>query len=66
MPATQKDWIKRLRREGWTQEKGSNHQVKMTKPGCRPITLPMNKRKPYPKGLEAELRREASLQDKRP
>jgi len=63
MPATQKEWIKRLQREGWTRERGGKHQVKMTKPGHRPITLPENKRSVYSKGFEAELRRQADLQD---
>lgn len=63
MPATQRDWIKRLRSEGWRLERGGKHQVKMTKAGFRPITLPDNKRRAYSKGFEAQLRREAGLQD---
>jgi len=63
MPATQKEWIKRLEQEGWTQERGGKHQVKMTKPGHRPITLPENKRRAYSKGFEAALRRQAGLQN---
>lgn len=61
MPMTQKQWIKRLRKEGWTQESGGNHQVKMTKPGYGPITLPMAKGETYSKGLESSLRRQADL-----
>lgn len=61
MPETQKQWIKRLEREGWTRTRGGNHQVKMTKRGQRPITLPENKRRAYSKGFEAELRRQAGL-----
>lgn len=61
MPATQKEWIERLEREGWRRERGGNHQVKMTKAGERPITLPENKRRAYSKGFEAELRRQAGL-----
>jgi len=34
-----------------------NHQVKMTKPSCRPITLPENHRRAYSKGFEAQLER---------
>ena len=63
VPATQREWIKRLQREGWTLERGGKHQVKMTKPGQRPITLPENKRRAYSKGFEAQLRREAGLTD---
>ncbi len=61
VPATQKEWIKKLQAEGWTLGRGGNHQVKMTKAGKRPITLPENKRRSYSKGLEAALRREAGL-----
>ncbi len=58
MPQTQKHWIKRLEAEGWSTERGGKHQVKMTRPGCRPITLPDNHRRAYSKGFEAQLRRE--------
>jgi hypothetical protein len=30
----------------------------MTKPGCRPITLPDNHRRVYAKGFESQLKRE--------
>jgi hypothetical protein len=63
MPTTQKEWIKRLQRAGWSLERGGKHQVKMTKPGQRPVTLPENKRRAYSKGFEAQLRRETGLQD---
>jgi predicted RNA binding protein YcfA (HicA-like mRNA interferase family) len=62
VPETQKQWIKRLEREGWSFGRGKNHQVKMTKDGHRPITLPEHKRRAYSKGFEAALRREAGLQ----
>jgi hypothetical protein len=58
MPETQKQWIKRLKAEGWSKERGGNHQVKMTKPGCRPIMLPENHRRAYSIGFEAQLKRE--------
>lgn len=61
MPLTQKQWITRLKLEGWTKERGGKHQVKMTKPGHRPITLPENKREAYSRGFEAALRRQAGL-----
>jgi predicted RNase H-like HicB family nuclease len=47
VPSTQKEWIKRLQREGWALERGGKHQVKMTKPGHRPTTLPENRRRAY-------------------
>jgi len=58
MPETQKQWIKKLQAEGWALERGGKHQAKMTKAGCRPITLPENKRRAYSRGFEAQLRRE--------
>jgi len=61
MPMTQKEWIKLLQAEGWTRETGGKHQVKMTKPGHRPITLPENHRRSYTKGFEAALRRQTGL-----
>lgn len=64
MPETQREWIRRLEREGWSRESGGKHQVKMTKPGCRPITLPDNHRRVYPKGLESQLKRELKAAEK--
>jgi hypothetical protein len=58
VPRTQKQWIKRLLKEGWSKERGGNHQVKMTKPGLRPIILPEIHRRAYSKGFEAQLERE--------
>jgi hypothetical protein len=45
-------------------ERGGKHQAKMTKPGYRPVTLPENKRRAYSRGFEAQLLREAGLQDR--
>jgi len=61
VPQTQKEWIRILQDSGWTRDRGGKHQVKMTKPGERPITLPENKRRAYSKGFEAALRRQAGL-----
>jgi hypothetical protein len=58
MPQTQKQWIKRLEAEGWVRDSCGKHQVKMTKSGCRPITLPDNHRRVYAKGFESQLTRE--------
>ena len=58
MPMTQRQWISLLRSDGWRQEAGGKHQVKMTKQGRRPVTLPDNHRRAYAKGFEAQLRRE--------
>jgi hypothetical protein len=61
LPRTQTQWITLLRRDGWRQQAGGKHQVKMTKQGRRPITLPDNHRRAYSKGFEAQLRREVGL-----
>jgi hypothetical protein len=64
MPSTQKEWIKLLRAAGWTLDRGGKHQVKMTKAGRRPVTLPENRRRAYSKSFEAQLRRETGLDEK--
>lgn len=61
MPKTQVQWIKLMRSNGWRQEAGGKHQVKMTMSGRRPVTLPDNHRRAYSKGFEAQLRRETRL-----
>lgn len=53
--------IKLLTRHGWTQGTGGKHQVKMTKPGQRPITLPDNKRRDYPVGLRNAILKQAGI-----
>lgn len=55
----QKDWIERLESEGWTRSVGGKHQTKMIKAGHRPITLPEHRRRDYPAGLSAAIRRQA-------
>ena len=57
----QKAWIAELGRQGWTRTTGGKHQVKMTKPGLRPITLPQHKGKDYGPGLSAAIARQADL-----
>lgn len=64
MPKTQVQWIKLLREAGWRQEAGGKHQVKMTKQGRRPVTLPDNHRRAYSKGFEAQLRREVRFESR--
>lgn len=62
-PNDQKSWIRHLKGEGWTAERGGKHQVKMTKPSCRPITLPMKKGEQYAKGMNAMLKRQVVEND---
>lgn len=61
MPWTQKQWIKELRRHGWTQATGGKHVVKMVKTGHRPITLPHHRGATYGKALDAAIRKQADL-----
>jgi predicted RNA binding protein YcfA (HicA-like mRNA interferase family) len=58
----QKKAIKLLKKNGWTQARGGKHQVKMTKEGHRPITLPQHKSRDYQPGLTRAILREAGLQ----
>jgi predicted RNA binding protein YcfA (HicA-like mRNA interferase family) len=57
----QKKAIKLLREDGWSLSRGGTHQVKMTKPGRRPITLPQHKGRDYPSGLALAVLRQAGL-----
>jgi len=57
----QKKAIKLLRENGWTQSRGGKHQVKMTKPAHRPITLPQHKGRDYPIGLTRAILKQAGL-----
>jgi len=57
----QKQAIKLLRDNGWVQARGGKHQVKMTKPGWRPITLPQHKKRDYPSGLTQAILKQAGL-----
>jgi predicted RNA binding protein YcfA (HicA-like mRNA interferase family) len=58
----QKKAIRLLRERGWIQGRGGKHQVKMIKPGHRPITLPHHKGGDYPPGLAAAIIRQAGLE----
>lgn len=52
---------KLLESEGWTRESGGKHVVKMTKPGQRPITLPMKSGQDYGVGLTRAILKQAGL-----
>ena len=58
----QKKAIRLLKENGWKQARGGKHQVKMTKPGCRPITLPQHKGHDYQPGLAGSILKQARLQ----
>ncbi len=58
----QRTMQKLLIENGWSEVRGGKHIVKMTKPGERPITLPMHKRQDYGPRLTASILRQAGLQ----
>jgi predicted RNA binding protein YcfA (HicA-like mRNA interferase family) len=57
----QKEAIKLLQKHGWKLSRGGKHQVKMTKPGRRPIILPQHKGRDYPTGLARAILKQAGL-----
>jgi predicted RNA binding protein YcfA (HicA-like mRNA interferase family) len=57
----QKSAIRLLTRHGWTRKVGGKHNVKMTKPGSRPITLPRHRGGTYSRGLTASILRQAKI-----
>jgi predicted RNA binding protein YcfA (HicA-like mRNA interferase family) len=57
----QKVAIRLLEKHGWTRGRGGKHQVKMTKKGKRPITLPAHRGGDYSRGLTAAILRQAGL-----
>lgn len=50
-----------LKQYGWEETLGGKHNIKMEKPGERPITLPMHKGSEYGPGLTTAILREAGL-----
>lgn len=57
----QKQAIKLLVAAGWTQTKGGKHNVKMTKKGERPITLPHHRGSDYGVRLRSAIMDQAGL-----
>lgn len=52
---------KLLERGGWTRTVGGKHNVKMEKPGHRPITLPRHRGQEYSRALTRAILRQAGL-----
>jgi predicted RNA binding protein YcfA (HicA-like mRNA interferase family) len=61
VPHNLKSMRKLLMENGWVETRGGKHVVKMTKPGKRPITLPMHRGHDYDKRLERAILRQAGL-----
>jgi predicted RNA binding protein YcfA (HicA-like mRNA interferase family) len=58
---SQKTAKKLLEEHGWTEERGGKHVVKMTKPGHRPVTLPMHKGRDWSPDLTHRILKQAGL-----
>ena len=61
-PLNQKRARKLLEANGWTKTAGGKHNVKMEKPGRRPITLPMHGGADYGSQLTAAILRQAGVE----
>lgn len=59
---TQKALVRELSQHGWTKTSGGKHQVKMVKPGERPITIPEFKGETLPIGLSQSILRQAGIE----
>lgn len=57
----QKKAIRLLIQHGWTKGAGGKHNVKMTKPGWRPITPPQHKGQDYSIGLTRAILKQAGI-----
>ena len=60
---SQKSAKRLLEQHGWTEVRGGKHVVKMTKPGSRPITLPMHNGKEWGPDLTSQILRQAGLKE---
>jgi len=58
---SQKSARKLLERHEWSKTAGGKHNVKMTKPGHRPITLPLHKGQDYSFDLTRAILRQAGI-----
>jgi predicted RNA binding protein YcfA (HicA-like mRNA interferase family) len=58
----QKRARKMLEAQGWTKTVGGKHNVKIEKPGHRPITLPKHSGAGYGKQLAAAIMRQGGLE----
>jgi predicted RNA binding protein YcfA (HicA-like mRNA interferase family) len=60
---TQKALAKVLKEHGWEQSVGGKHQVKMTREGHRPVTIPEFKGETLPVGLSQAILKQAGIED---
>lgn len=60
---TQKQLIRRLSAAGWVKQSGGRHQVKMTKAGRRPVTIPEHRGETLPVGLSNAILKQADMEE---
>jgi len=60
---TQKTLIKMLKDQEWERSVGGKHQVKMTREGHRPVTIPEFKGETLPVGLSQAILKQAGIED---
>lgn len=60
---TQKTLAKVLKEHGWEQSVGGKHQVKMTREGHRPVTIPEFNGETLPVGLSQAILKQAGIED---
>jgi predicted RNA binding protein YcfA (HicA-like mRNA interferase family) len=60
---TQKQLKKRLKGEGWVNTGGGKHVIKMSKPGHRPITIPMCGGETLDVALSSSILKQAGIDD---
>jgi predicted RNA binding protein YcfA (HicA-like mRNA interferase family) len=61
-PLNQRSAIRLLTAHGWTRTVGGKHNVKMTRQGRRPITLPAHRGRDYSPGLTRAILRQAGIE----
>jgi predicted RNA binding protein YcfA (HicA-like mRNA interferase family) len=59
---SQKALVRELSKHGWTKTAGGKHQVKMVKPGERPITIPEFRGETLPIGLSRSILKQAGVE----
>jgi predicted RNA binding protein YcfA (HicA-like mRNA interferase family) len=57
----QREAIKLLKANGWVQTIGGRHNVKMEKPGHRPVTLPQHQGRDYGTNLRSLIMKKAGI-----
>jgi len=54
---------KRLEEDGWVKKTGGKHVILMTKPGHRPVTIPLHKGQTFDVGMSSDILKQAGIDD---